>query len=534
MTRNGGAGSKAAGGVTAVEGAHWRDAWWQHPRWVAALVMLAAVPLLWPSVPALVDLPGHIGRFRVQLDIGSDPALRDFYAFNWQLVGNLGVDLLVVPLSKLFGLELATKLIVLTIPPLTVLGFLLVAREAHGVVPPTALFALPFAYAQPFIFGFVNFALAMALGLIALALWMRLGRAGRTHLRAALFFPLSFVLWLVHTFGWCVLGMLAFGSELFRLRAAGANWIRCGVMAGLAMVPLAGPMVLMVSWRAGQAAGQSDWFNWGSKALWLLSSLRDRWDGLDLVSLLVVVALLAWGLASRRMALDRSLALGAAMLLAMFIILPRIVFGSHYADMRLIPYALALGILMLRPSPAMSARAAGALALAGLAFFGMRIAAHTASFALYHHAYTHELAALAHIPERARLVSFTAIDCGFSWYTSRLGHLPALALSRKRAYANDQWMLAGGQLISSRIEAPGFEQDPSQLVLDRPCPWERWRTLDQALRELPRDRFDYVWLIAPPTFDRRNLAGMVPVWSQGTSAVYRIDVRGPAEDRVPR
>ncbi|HRI51769.1 MAG TPA: DUF1015 domain-containing protein, partial [Pseudomonadota bacterium] len=98
-----------------------------------------------------------------------------------------------------------------------------------------------------------------------------------------------------------------------------------------------------------------------------------------------------------------------------------------------------------------------------------------------------ELAALEHIPEGARLVSFTAIDCPFTWYTSRLGHLPALALARKRAYANDQWMLAGGQLISSRLGAPGFEQDPSQLVLASPCPWEPWRTLDAALVELPRD-----------------------------------------------
>ena len=505
--------------------------WWQ-TRWaLAALVLLAAVPLLWPTVPALIDLPGHIGRFRVQLDIDSDAALRQFYAFKWQLVGNLGVDLLVVPMSKLFGLELATKLIVLTIPPLTVLGLLMVAREAHGAVPPTALFALPFAYAQPFIFGFVNFALAMALALIALALWMRLGREGRTGLRAALAVPLSFVLWLVHTFGWCVLGMLAFCVELFRQRAAGATWLRAVVKAGVAMVPLAGPFVLMLAWRAGQAAGQGDWFNWGSKALWLLTSLRDRWDTFDLVSLLVVLGLIGWGLGSRRLAADRALALGAGLLLAMFIILPRIVFGSHYADMRLIPYALALGVLMLRPSSVMSAGQAGMVALAGLAFFGIRVAAHTASFALYHQSYTRELAALEHIPEGARLVSFTAIDCPFTWYTSRLGHLPALALSRKRAYANDQWMLAGGQLISSRLGAPGFEQDPSQLVLASPCPWEPWRTLDAALVELPRERFDYVWLIAPPLFDAKNLAGMVQVWSQGTSALYRIE--RPARREAP-
>src|SRR3546814_10366751 len=70
-----------------------------------------------------------------------------------------GVQTCALPICKLFGLEAAVKLIVLAIPPLTVAGFLWVAREVHGRLPPTALFALPFAYGHPFMFGFVNFAL---------------------------------------------------------------------------------------------------------------------------------------------------------------------------------------------------------------------------------------------------------------------------------------------------------------------------------------------------------------------------------------
>ena len=76
------------------------------------------------------------------------------------------------------------KLIVLAIPPLTVAGFLWVAREVHHRLPPTALFALPFAYGHPFMFGFVNFALSMALAFLAFGLWLRLARLGRLRLRA--------------------------------------------------------------------------------------------------------------------------------------------------------------------------------------------------------------------------------------------------------------------------------------------------------------------------------------------------------------
>src|SRR3546814_576470 len=136
-------------------------------------VQTCALPIL---VPPLVDLPGHMARYRVQLDYGDHPWLRDWYAFHWQLIGNLGVDLLVEPLGRLFGIELAVKLIVMTIPALTVSGLLWIAREVHGRVPATALFALPIAYSYPFHFGFANFALSMALALNAYAFWLRLGR----------------------------------------------------------------------------------------------------------------------------------------------------------------------------------------------------------------------------------------------------------------------------------------------------------------------------------------------------------------------
>ncbi|MDP9085589.1 MAG: hypothetical protein M3N02_02340, partial [Pseudomonadota bacterium] len=135
--------------------------WWQTRWFVVLMVLVAIIPLLKPDIPPLVDLPGHMGRYRVQLDMGNVPWLGDWYVFQWSMIGNLGIDLLIVPLAPVFGLELAVKLIVICIPALTVLGLLWIAREVHGRIPPTALFALPLAYSFPFQFGFVNFALAM-------------------------------------------------------------------------------------------------------------------------------------------------------------------------------------------------------------------------------------------------------------------------------------------------------------------------------------------------------------------------------------
>src|SRR5437763_12559483 len=124
-----------------------------------------------------------MGRYRVELDLAHSTWLQQYYDYHWAPIGNLGVDLLIIPLGKLLGLELAVKLVVLVIPPLTAAGFLWVAREVHGRIPPTAFFALPFIYGYPFLFGFVNFALSVALAFLSLGLWLRLGRLARTGLR---------------------------------------------------------------------------------------------------------------------------------------------------------------------------------------------------------------------------------------------------------------------------------------------------------------------------------------------------------------
>ena len=154
--------------------------WWSTRAFAYAMIFIAAIPLLLPTIPPLVDLPGHMGRYAIQMAPPSSE-LHRWFEFKWAVIGNLGVDLLVMPLAKIFGLELAVKLIVLTIPPLTVAGLLLVAREAYGDLPPNAAFALPLAYGYPFDFGFVNFALSMGLAILGFALWLRLGRTG--HLR---------------------------------------------------------------------------------------------------------------------------------------------------------------------------------------------------------------------------------------------------------------------------------------------------------------------------------------------------------------
>ena len=72
---------------------------------------------------------------------------------------------------------------------------------------------------------------------------------------------------------------------------------------------------------------------------------RDRWETFDIVSAGIVLAVPLFALIHPRLTLSRNLAFSGLVLAACYVLLPRIVFGSAYADMRLVPFAAAIFIL---------------------------------------------------------------------------------------------------------------------------------------------------------------------------------------------
>src|SRR5690349_4102100 len=86
------------------------------------LSLLAGLPFLVAQHPQLTDYASHLARYHIMVDGGRSPFLARYYEFEWLFRGNLGADLLVWPLAKLFGVEAAGWLIGFIIPPMTGLG----------------------------------------------------------------------------------------------------------------------------------------------------------------------------------------------------------------------------------------------------------------------------------------------------------------------------------------------------------------------------------------------------------------------------
>jgi hypothetical protein len=516
--------------------------WWEQRRVHVLLILCAAIPLLYPEIPPLIDLPGHMGRYAVELAQGAPGPLNQYYTFQWHLIGNLGADLLVVPLSKVFGLERAVKLIALAIPMVSTLGVLWISREAHGRVMPTTLLALPLIYGFPFIYGFFNYSLSMALVLNAFALWLRLGRLSRYRLRAGLFLAIAPIIWTAHAFGWAVLCLLCAGAELVHQYGQHKRLLLTVGHSILAGLPLAPPLLLMFLWRSGNVGGGTEgWFDWPQKWRWIIFVLRDRWLLLDDIEAALLYATglgLICLIVARKVpiGISQRLAAGGLILAASYLVLPYTVFGSAFADMRLLPFALIILILAVRLQPDAGRSLGTKLAMIGLAPLVVRTGALTWSFIIAAHDYDRALGALDHLPVGAKLVSFARAGCDLNEGRSKLTHVSALAIVRRHAFSNDQWDLAGGQLLRS-IYPRGtqadryFGRDPSQLVTAKRCPG-KIGPLSVAFASLPRDKFDYVWLIDLPVFDAHVARGLSLIWSDGPNALYRIDDHRPL-DMIP-
>lgn len=505
--------------------------WWTRSGVLVFLLLLSLLPLLQPGLPPLTDLPGHVARWHIATAPDASP-LHHYFRVEWAWVGNLGTDLLAVPLIGLFGPVGAGHVIAILIVALNVVGMIALSRAVHGRMAEVGLFALPLAFAWPFQMGFVNFELAQGAALPALAGWIALGKRGHGTIRAGLSIPVSLILWTCHSAGWGLFGLMAFGAEIAARIDRGDSLPIALRKAVLACLPLAAPLLpmLLAAPPGAGASASADWFNLPNKLLWIASTFRDRWQWIDLASLGVILFLLYVAWREPRLRFSRRLLLPALFVAIAFLILPRLMMGGAYVDMRLVPAIWIL--LLLSVGPAVDLRLGRTLALAGLAFLAARTVAVTLSFAERLSERRTELRLISHIPTGSAVLALNYRPCLRDWSDGRDDHLPAFAIIDRDAFVNEQWAIAGQHYLKVAYPQAGpFQADPSQHVYPSACAQEG-RSLTRALSTFPRNAFGHVWLNGIRLKDPRRF-GLETVWREGRSTLYEV-VGSAALPRVER
>jgi hypothetical protein len=278
----------------------------------------------------------------------------------------------------------------------------------------------------------------------------------------------------------------------------------------------------MLAWRSGHVSGMTgDMFNWPIKSFYAQNILRNEGDLFDWLSgcLLLSIGLIGLcGLGFRR---NPQLIRAALILIFAFVMLPRVILGSAYADMRLAPYMIAVLLLALMPA---NRRLHPLIAIAAVGFFVVRMAIQTESYVRIDQGYRGQLAALDHLPRGARVFALADLECIGHPNSPRLDHMEAMGIVRREAFTNGQWTMAGAQLL--RVDFPGasgFSGDPSQILRPGRCRQPNSFTYPAVLGQFPRAAFDYLWLINfTPERRPAHDAGLVPVWQGPRGALYRI------------
>jgi hypothetical protein len=308
------------------------------------LVMgLVSVPVFTHPLPPLSDYLNNLARAHVVAAIGTDPDLQRFYAIEWQIVPNLMIDLVVPVLNRFMDIYLAGQVFTVAAFFLILSGTMALHRALFGRWSAVPLAASVLVYNEVLLVGVMNYVFGIGLSLWALTAWIAL-RERRWPWRFAASTLFALALFACHLFAVGLYGLGLLAVESRRLWAARKEPLRPRLLdfaaTGLPFVPIA---ALLLASPTMNLAGQIFWEPWG------------KFEGLQLVvtvyylSIGFAVAALAGAavaLAARLRLLRLHpvgwalLAIGAAVYLAM----PRAIFGSHLADERL-PIALAFMLI---------------------------------------------------------------------------------------------------------------------------------------------------------------------------------------------
>jgi hypothetical protein len=308
--------------------------------WTSLVVMLTAllVPIFSVAVPPLTDYPNHLARCYVLAFGKSDPVLQNMFSQHWQIIPNIGVDLLLPALMRVFSPLLSGKI---------VLAFCL-------LLPTSGAIALGYAYFRQrsfwqiaagfaafnalFLMGFMNFELAIGIALWGAAGWI-LYRERFPVATVVLAMLVSTLAFFFHLLGFCFFALLVGSYEFSRVWGRGlvtrAALLDAAGRMGVFVLALAAPILLYGASPLQRADFAPGWPHLSQKASELFVPFLQYSPAFDVLTVVPVIAFLIACLLARRANVSRSALICCVVLLVIYAVAPRGLKGVYFVDTRL-------------------------------------------------------------------------------------------------------------------------------------------------------------------------------------------------------
>lgn len=472
------------------------------------IVILAAMllaPIWTVGFPPLLDYPNHLARAFVLAHVNdADFSFHKFYRADWGAYPYLGMDASLAVLGRMFPIETAGR-VYLSLCAFALPGaawfFLREAQPNSGAV---SLWALLISYNVFFLEGFLNFDLSIAVGFIALGLWLRwLGKPSRGRWIAAL---VAFTaLYFTHLLGFAIAGLIVV-AYLAVSRRPFLCWLWSGMLA------LPGVAFYLHSSRVGLGVKEIVFHSWSEKIGSFGMILHGYWPWLDWISLAAVGVWFAaawWRNAEFR--LDYKWLAIAAFLSVLYWAIPWSWGEGSDLDIRVLPFLFV--VIFATASVGRRAKILAAIPL--LLFF-----ARTVSVTRHFREAQPELEGLARsfdfVPRDALVLPIVEgdedpIERAFT-------HFWAYGVIRRgwfSPYLMDEVGETPMRIIHDSYTPDGFWD----LTYDAPPDWQR----------VQRD-YEYVWAYDVEKFSDALDAIADPIYTSGALTLYRI--RKPPDNGV--
>jgi hypothetical protein len=462
-----------------------------------ALLLAAAAPVLAGPVPPLADFVNHLARMYILAQGNSDPLLAGLYHVHWAVIPNLIMDVLVPPLARAIGVYPAGQMFALLTLVLLATGPMAVHRALHGRTSALPLVAFLFLYNGILLFGLMNYLLGLGIALWGLAAWIVMRRRS-TWLRLPMATTIVVALFFCHLFDVGLFGLAVGSLELWRWSEERplkvTSLLREMALVAAPFLPV--PLLMLASPTMGLS----------TEVLWLP---QGKMDGIysifqlygDVTDMVFAGAVIAGGVWLSRRRLLRLHPAGwmlFAFSAAVFLAMPRVLFGSWLADQRM-PIAIVF-LLIGFLKPAGGDRVLGpsfyAFLIVAALFRYVDVQAHWLQLGTRYDDFRASTAMIT--PGASVLVAYADQPSGNETTNQAISHAPCLAVIERDALVSTIFSVPGKQILDIAGNKRGLvdseDGDPpsvSQMLAaaDGPVPgkrryWDRWP-----------QRYDFVYVL---------------------------------------
>ncbi len=497
---------------------------------VFALTATMFIPFFLSAPLPLSDLPNHIARMHIIAHLDESAFLQRHYRLDWQLLPNLAMDVIVPPLAKIMSAELATTLFVAFTMVATVSGVITLHKKLFGYWSLFPFIVFLFVYHRALIWGFVNYLFTFSLSLWLFIVWLDIRQRAITT-RIPLFAALNSLLYLLHLHAFCMYAVLLGSYEITKALQKGESRFSAKLLAlSINALPF-GPAIALFFFAS--PTSEYSVFSWGTitnKLIGLADPFNLYLLPFDLAVFAVVGGALLLGLVTGRITIHRDMILALFLFSLIYLLMPRVMFGSYGADRRILPIALIIAAASLdfRKIPVGGIR--GSVMVICL-LFAIKTAVVSVNWAASGKLYREVRQSMAALEQGAHLaVAVARLEQPFL-LNPPVGHIAAMAAVDRDAYVNMLFIHPNHQILRvlHDIDDKGCCSH-HYIVRNVKAPGSSLFTMEDPFARIPLEYFDNFlvfglrYLPAPPPSKLERISG-------GTDwALFRINNGSPRSD----